>query len=24
MLKADTRMASRTMPYLSLLKQNGN
>jgi carboxyl-terminal processing protease len=24
MLKADTRMASRTMPYLSVLKQNGN
>jgi carboxyl-terminal processing protease len=24
MLKADTRMASRTMPYLSLMKQNGN
>jgi carboxyl-terminal processing protease len=24
MLKADTRMASRTMPYMSLMKQNGN
>jgi carboxyl-terminal processing protease len=24
MLKADTRMASRAMPYLSMLKQNGN
>ena len=24
MLKADTRMASRTMPYLSPMKQNGN
>jgi carboxyl-terminal processing protease len=24
MLKADTRMASRTMPYLSIMKQNGN
>jgi carboxyl-terminal processing protease len=24
MLKADTRMASRAMPYLSILKQPGN
>jgi carboxyl-terminal processing protease len=24
MLKADTRMASRAMPYMSMLKQNGN
>jgi carboxyl-terminal processing protease len=24
MLKADTRMASRAMPYLSIMKQNGN
>jgi carboxyl-terminal processing protease len=24
MLKSDTRMASRTMPYLSGMKQHGN
>jgi carboxyl-terminal processing protease len=24
MLKSDTRMASRTMPYFSSAKQNGN
>jgi len=24
MLKADTRMASRAMPYMSMLKQPGN